>query len=189
MLLIARVTQRGLADGTFADMPDTIEREHGHRNALVETPGGQVFHIHDKQHFVLVADYNSPRWFPSGKGPEKWPRRGGGLVVVETRGATRAHGKHLEPRRWVRASDLQKELAISFAKTHWAGYVEQPVLVDLVMNFMHDDFGPSTPDEWRELEARLDRLQPKGIDPCYLQYLKSLYLLGSTEARANRHLT
>ena len=188
MLLVAKIQRRGLADRTFSESPDAIEREHGRRNALIETPGGQVFHIHDRQYFEPVVDYDNPRWYPCGKGPDKWPRRGDGLVVIETRGATRDHGEHFEPRRWVRASDFRERLAMSFAITPGAGYIAQPALVDLIMDFLRDDFGPCSPEEWRDLEARMDRLQPKGVDPCYLQYLKSLYLIGSTEDRARRHL-
>jgi len=189
MLLIATVTRRGLADRTFDEASGPVEQEYGRRNALVKTPGGQVFHIHDRQHFVPCPQYARPELYASGKGPGNYPKRGSGLVIIETRGATRKHGANLEPRRWTRASDYRKALGISIARTEYVSYVGQPALLDLVMNFMRDDFGPTNSKEWRELEAHMHRLQRKGIDPTYLQYLKSYFLLGNTDKTAECFLS
>lgn len=188
MLLIARVTRRGLHDWTFDDAIGTIERERGHRNALVRTPGGQIFHIHDRQFFDLTSGSQLPRLHSNRKGPRRFPRRDGGLVVVDSRDATPEHGQHSEAKRWMLATDFRFAVGKSFAAT---GYIIQSInassaLTSLVLDLIDDTYNP----DGRSLELRLDQLRMRyGIHPGYLQLLIAYYLHGFSESEAYQRLT
>lgn len=190
MLLVAIVQKRGLADRTFSESPDSIEREHGHRNALVKTPGGQTFHIHDRQFHSPYPRDLLPGLGRSSRGPRAYPPRGNGLVVIESFGAARRHGPNPEVRQWTLLPDYRRALQQTFAQGGQVTMRPQPSLTKLIINFMDDTWSPTTREAWVALEDLLHQLQSRhGINPCYLQYLKSYFLLGRKEEDAHQFLT
>lgn len=181
MLLTATLVKRGLADRTFSEDLGTIEREHGRRNALVRTPEGELFHIHDRQFRQPYASDLVPGLGRSSRGPRAYPPRQTGQVIIETRGASRSHGQHLEARAWTLLPDYRKALQLTFAQGGLVTMRPQPSLVKIIMKFMDQNYSPTEPEEWVAFEELMHQLQSRhGVDPGYMQFLKSYYLLGRT---------
>lgn len=173
MLRLAKVNRRGLKSSGSG-----VENRAGRRSAVVQTFDGKRWHISDKTYCdayrgsdpVPILSRNRVGPFPSVRRDQ--------LVIIDTAKTRTDHGINPEPWRWTVASAYRRTLEECLAASTVVSNAAMPGVMTLISNYLRDDFGPASREEWLEFERRKFGLARQGVPPNYLEFIKSYFLLG-----------